>query len=383
MFHALARSSMARTHRLGRASPPATRSRARASVQNASERAERSDARLLAATRAVRLASALCRKTQRMLERSDKTSKSDDSPVTVADFAAQAVVSLALAASAPGVGLVAEESASDMRGAGGATLRRRVTEMVNETLRDEFGRDFSEEEVMEAIDRGQTEGGARGSFWILDPIDGTKGFINGRQYAIALALMEDGEVTGGVLGCPNMPGEKIPRGATEIPTASPGCLFFAYKGRGTRVCALDSSDPMRDGVRITTNKTKDSSEATYMESWGDSIVADHSFTNSLSSAMGVTSPPVRIDSMAKYGALARGDTNMYLRFPPANYREKVWDHAAGAIVVQEAGGVISDGAGKPLNFSEGRFLNIQIGIVATSSPELHATLLETIRKVRP
>lgn len=73
---------------------------------------------------------------------------------------------------------------------------------------------------------------------------------------------------------------------------------------------------------------------------------------------------------------------MYLRFPPTTYREKVWDHAAGAIVVQEAGGVISDGSGKPLDFSKGRFLDIDIGIVATSTPELHAKLLETIAQVR-
>uniref|UniRef100_A0A7S1EPK2 3'(2'),5'-bisphosphate nucleotidase n=1 Tax=Ostreococcus mediterraneus TaxID=1486918 RepID=A0A7S1EPK2_9CHLO len=95
----------------------------------------------------------------------------------------------------------------------------------------------------------------------------------------------------------------------------------------------------------------------------------------------MTSPPVRIDSMAKYAALARGDTNMYLRFPPKTYREKVWDHAAGAIVVQEAGGVITDGSGKPLDFSKGRFLDIDMGIVATSTPELHAKLLETIAQV--
>jgi HAL2 family 3'(2'),5'-bisphosphate nucleotidase len=334
------------------------------------------------AARAVRLAGALCRKMQFELRTNEKVSKSDDSPVTVADFAAQAVVSHVLGVARPDVGLVAEEDARSMREPAGAKLRARVTAVVNDALEGVVERRLSEEEVMDAIDRGATDGGASGSFWILDPIDGTKGFINGRQYAIALALMEDGEVTGGVLGCPNMPSEKIPRGATEIPTAAPGVIFVAYKGRGTTVGAFDAEHPLRDGAKITTNKVASSSEATYMESWGDSIVADHGFTNSLSAAMGVTAPPVRIDSMAKYGALARGDTNMYLRFPPASYREKVWDHAAGAIVVQEAGGVITDGAGNPLDFSKGRFLDIDIGIVATSSPELHATLLETIAKVR-
>ena len=81
-----------------------------------------------------------------------------------------------------------------------------------------------------------------------------------------------------------------------------------------------------------------------MESWGDSIVAAHGETARLAEVLGITAPPVRIDSMAKYGALARGDTDMYLRFPPPTYREKVWDHAAGAVVVTEAGGIITVGA---------------------------------------
>ena len=114
------------------------------------------------ATRAVRLASTLCKRTQFELRNNEKVAKLDDSPVTVADFAAQAVVSLVLERAAPSVGLVAEESASDMRSDGGAVLRRRVTEKVNETLAEEFERTFSEDEVMDAIDRGQTEGGASG-----------------------------------------------------------------------------------------------------------------------------------------------------------------------------------------------------------------------------
>jgi len=334
------------------------------------------------AASAVQLVSKLCRSIQSSLKSSEQVSKNDDSPVTVADFAAQAVIAYVLAKEVPQVGLVAEENAAEMRLDSGADLRARVTAVVNETLLGYVRAPLSEIEVMDAIDRGTSNGGATGSFWILDPIDGTKGFINGRQYAIALALMEDGVVTGGVLGCPNMPSEKIPKGATAIPTASPGCLFVAYKGCGTTACSLDARLPLEEGVKVTTTKVTKASEATYMESWGDSVVAAHGFTNRLSDAMGMTSPPVRIDSMAKYAALARGDTNMYLRFPPAKYREKVWDHAAGAIVVQEAGGVITDGSGKPLDFSNGRFLDIDIGIVATSTPELHAKLLETIAEAR-
>ena len=48
--------------------------------------------------------------------------------------------------------------------------------------------------ILAAIDRGQHAGGAAGRFWTLDPIDGTKGFLRGGQYAIALALLEGGHV---------------------------------------------------------------------------------------------------------------------------------------------------------------------------------------------
>ena len=54
------------------------------------------------------------------------------------------------------------------------------------------------------------------------------------------------------------------------------------------------------------------------------------------------------------GALSRGDAELFLRFPAASYREKIWDHAAGAVIVTEAGGRITDAAGAPLDFSRGR-----------------------------
>lgn len=59
--------------------------------------------------------------------------------------------------------------------------------------------------------------------------------------------------------------------------------------------------------------------------------------------------------MCHAGALSRGDAALFLRFPAATYREKIWDHAAGAVIVTEAGGSISDAGGAPLDFSKGRW----------------------------
>lgn len=62
-----------------------------------------------------------------------------------------------------------------------------------------------------------------------------------------------------------------------------------------------------------------------------------------------------------------------MRFPPGDYREKIWDHCAGSVVVEAAGGCVSDALGDPLDFSQGRYLNIHKGIVA-AAPELHSKL---------
>jgi len=382
---------------------------------------------LRAACEAVRLASLLCVKTQDILASDERVQKTDDSPVTVADFAAQALVSHWLALAYPDVHLVAEETAAELRAPSGAALLGKVTALVNDVLTSPSPASgpidgplapLTPAEVADAIDRGASEGGPRGRHWILDPIDGTKGFVAGRQYAVALALMDHGDVALGVLGCPNMPWAPVPRTAVEIPTARPGVLFAAHRDRGCVVAPLDRLDPLANVETLSTEpferrvdpddaafsnassdaetpaadektnrprfvrarRTVRGADACYMESWGDSVVADHGGTARLAAALRITRAPVRIDSMAKYGALARGDADLYLRFPPASYREKVWDHAAGVAVVRAAGGVVTDGAGNELDFARGRFLEIEDGIVGAATEELHAELLKAIRE---
>jgi 3'(2'), 5'-bisphosphate nucleotidase len=89
---------------------------------------------------------------------------------------------------------------------------------------------------------------------------------------------------------------------------------------------------------------------------------------------------VRLDSQAKYGVVARGDAAIYLRIPSPkqpDYREKIWDHAAGALIVEEAGGRVTDALGADLDFSRGRRLENNRGIVA-SNGYLHAAVLDAV-----
>jgi 3'(2'), 5'-bisphosphate nucleotidase len=87
-----------------------------------------------------------------------------------------------------------------------------------------------------------------------------------------------------------------------------------------------------------------------------------------------------MDSQAKYALVARGDASYYLRLPAAGRRlENIWDHAAGCLVVQEAGGKVTDLRGRPLDFRHGRRLTGNTGILA-SSGSIHDTVLDALNR---
>ncbi|XP_074295571.1 3'(2'),5'-bisphosphate nucleotidase 1-like [Silene latifolia] len=333
---------------------------------------------LAAAKKAASLAARLCQALQKSLLQSDVQSKLDKSPVTVADYGSQAIVSFVLEheLSTDPFSLVAEEDSGDLRKDGAQETLERIKLLVNDTIASDGSYSvppLSSEDVLAAIDNGRSEGGPTGRHWVLDPIDGTKGFVRGDQYAIALALLDKGNVVLGVLACPNLPLTTIGTQSDQSTTGQTGCLFSAMIGEGTYLQSLDGSSP----VQVNVSSVENSEEASFFESF-EAAHSLHDLTSSIAKKLGVKAPPVRIDSQAKYGALSRGDGAIYLRFPHAGYREKIWDHAAGSIVVTEAGGVVSDAAGNPLDFSKGKYLDLYKGIVATNK-KLMPSLLKAIQ----
>jgi 3'(2'), 5'-bisphosphate nucleotidase len=64
--------------------------------------------------------------------------------------------------------------------------------------------------------------------WTIDPIDGTKGFLRGEQYAVCLSLIVDSKVQVGVIGCPNLPVDPA------HPEKGTGCIFTAVRGQGAQ-----------------------------------------------------------------------------------------------------------------------------------------------------
>jgi 3'(2'), 5'-bisphosphate nucleotidase len=123
-------------------------------------------------------------------------------------------------------------------------------------------------------------------------------------------------------------------------------------------------------------------EARFCESV-ESAHSDQDHSAKIAALLGITQEPYRIDSQCKYAAVAEGDASIYLRLPTRkDYREKIWDHAAGKLVVEEAGGRVSDVDGAALDFRRGRTLAANRGVVATSGGALHDLVIEAIRQVR-
>jgi 3'(2'), 5'-bisphosphate nucleotidase len=86
---------------------------------------------------------------------------------------------------------------------------------------------------------------------------------------------------------------------------------------------------------------------------------------------------LRIDSQAKYGVVACGQASLYLRLPSPktpNYREKIWDHAAGSILIQEAGGKVTDVHGNSLDFTCGAELIANRGVIVSNAVHHEAVL---------
>lgn len=324
---------------------------------------------LKVALNAVRTAARLCRNVQRELLASHATTKDDKSPVTIADFGAQAVVNSILAEAFPDCLIMGEEDTAFLREPGGAPLLENVLLRAREVRPS-----FTQHSLLSAIDRGNHAGGVDGSFWVLDPVDGTKGFLRGEQYAVALALIRNGKVVLGVLGCPNFPADLDDAEAA----VGRGCIVAAVRGAGARVYDLDGDRHQPALVSGAANPAI----ARFSESYEAGHTAQDQ-TAAIADELGITREPYRMDSQCKYAAVARGLAEIYLRLPVRkNYREKIWDHAAGAIVVEEAGGHVTDITGKPLDFSLGTTLAGNFGIIA-SNGRFHERVVNAVKKRFP
>ncbi len=322
---------------------------------------------LAIAVDAVTAACTVTRAVQTQLKAIQQHTKDDRSPVTVADYASQAVIAARLASHLGALDLVGEEDAAVLRAPENAALNQAVTDAV----RPVWG-DAGNDEVLDAIDLSNHDASSS-TYWTLDPIDGTKGFLRGGQYAVSLALIERGEVVFGVLGCPNMSAD------FERPFDDPdphGCLFYATMNQGSWMRPAD--DPAADVLQVEANHGDDVITMRVCES----VEAAHSRLDDTARVveyLGASGVPARLDSQCKYAVVARGQADAYLRFPTQRgYVEKIWDHAAGKIIAEEAGVIVTDVHARPLDFSHGTELVANRGVICTAAG-FHASIHDAIR----
>ncbi len=308
------------------------------------------------AVEAVREAARLCVDVRKSLV--GAMEKEDRSPVTVADFGSQALVCRRLKSVFPNDPIVGEEDASVLRRAEQSAMRKTVCKFVRAYAQAD------EDTVCDWIDAGNGDVGER--FWTLDPIDGTKGFLRGDQYAVALALIDCGEVKVAALACPALPVDM------DEMDGDCGMLFVAVRGEGTRAVPLAGGDGADIRIDFPAWRFAESVEASH---------GDQDAHKAVARSVGIESPSLRMDSQAKYGAVARGDAALYLRLPSPrypDYRENIWDHAAGSLVVEEAGGKVSDMFGRPLDFASAAQMEDNRGVVV-SAREIHARVIDALR----
>jgi 3'(2'), 5'-bisphosphate nucleotidase len=228
-------------------------------------------------------------------------------PVTVADYASNKVILDGLNAAFPGDGILSEETPDSPE---------RLTK-----------------------DR----------VWIIDPLDGTKGFINrDGDFAVQIGLAEKGVP---VLGVVYLPFEDI--------------LYTAVKGEGTWM-SLQSAGKERLSV----------SGKTELAEMNMAVSRDH-----LSPKMSVVFEKLGLKNETrrgsvglKVGLIAQQICDIYLHLSP---RTKFWDTCAPQIILEEAGGKLTDLFGCPLVYDIPEVRNLN-GIAATNGAA-HEIVIENLR----
>ncbi|GMI93368.1 hypothetical protein like AT4G05090 [Hibiscus trionum] len=352
-----------------------------------------------AAVEVVERACSLCVDVQRSLF-SDKErilEKNDRTLVTVADFGVQALVSLELGKLFPSIPLVAEEDS-------GYICSKNLVDPIVSAVCDKTSFDqnsFSHADVLEAIDRGVKNafGTKPATYWILDPIDGTRGFVKGSNalYVVGLSLVVEGKIMLGVMGCPNWVVDTSYRSTNDVQSyqnSSPGLgiIMAAHVGCGTwskRLrCMFDSSTKISsdwtrcfvDGCCLVQKARFCTPESQPWESLPLSVF----YKATINDDDDIGDKEIRLvpgccGSLCKYLMVASGRASVFIL--RCETVAKAWDHASGMICVHEAGGKVTDWEGSELDLAadrdERRTVYLAAGVLVTNG-NIHHKIVEMI-----
>jgi 3'(2'), 5'-bisphosphate nucleotidase len=315
--------------------------------------------------------------------------KEPDTLVTVADFAAQALMTAAIRCKFPNDRIIAEENTDLLRR--NPEMTRAVWKLVEESKLEDanyenlLARPKDEDEMVSLIDfGGKGEGvGRTGRVWIIDPINGSGTYLHGTQYAVVIALLEDGKEVLGVIACPRV--REWGGGISEkkIEEDGNGLLISAVRGQGAYMRRITTGKP-----EIPTNIVnsyilkEETKDLVYVEDMASSTPM---FENRclFATKLGANWPAVNIHSSAvTYAALAMAQVNYQIRAPiPQAMPAHVWDHAGGVLICQEASPKlkVTDLRGNAIDFgTETRQLTKNWGSIV-SIPKFHDQIVNKVR----
>ncbi|KAK6225570.1 hypothetical protein QIS74_01617 [Colletotrichum tabaci] len=327
------------------------------------------------------------RLSRRVLVASDKgvVTKEDLSPVTVADFAIQALLTSTLHAAFPDDKFVGEESAADLR------ENPKLCESVWALLQQVAGEKeddslcklpASPEEMCDMIDWcGLGEPSPTGRFWVFDPIDGTKTFVRGELYAINVCLMEDGRQSVGIVGLPLLSADaRAPINNDSIDPTGTGSIMFAVRSHGTFIRPLPGPIDLQP-TKIPRHAEADSPDLISVTCIEGSESGAPGIHQKVAERLGVAYPGNDLLGwVLRWTVLGLGQANCtFWAYRRRDRLAKIWDHAGAMLLFEEVGGKVTDVDGNPVNLTAGRKMVANYGFVA-APPSVHARVLEAVRE---
>lgn len=322
--------------------------------------------------------------------------KDDLSPVTIADFAIQALLTATLHAAFPSDRFVGEESADALRAS--PALQARVwgaLQAIQPLENVVFPQ--SQDHMCELLDWcGLGEPAGAGRVWVFDPIDGTENFVQGLVYAVNVALLVDGEQALSVVACPNMAADvAYPAGndSLVVPAAGGGregdegeggggCILLGVRGHGAWVRELRGGEEVVVARRIPAHAAGMVEAAEMRSVSALNTSGSRAVHAEVASRLGVEFPgSVLLPWVIRWVLLALGVGNAtWWVYTERSRLAKIWDHAGAMLLFEEVGGKVTDVDGAPINWVAGRKMVKNYGIVAAPA-QLHAKVLQTVQDV--
>lgn len=313
--------------------------------------------------------------------------KEDNSPVTIADFAAQALIIKALHHVFPNDMFLGEENSAALRS--DEKLRDKVYDLILAAedvinLRDSgkpLPKPESVEEMLDLIDLGGHKTRCKaGRFWTIDPVDGTAAFLKGQQYAVSLALIEDGREVVGIIGCPNISAEMTRVTENEIDKTGLGIMLTAVRGQGSAIRTMTPTG-LGDSSPLETLRPL-SSKQLHIVDCATAVTCRHDVIAKLADKFETTFPNTEIwSSHIRYAALIVGGGDVHFLIPagPAT-KMPIWDHAGSQLIFTELGGKVTDLDGNEIDFCAGRDLNRNRGLIVARGG-IHGRILATMKTI--